>query len=482
MSTHTTASLPFDAATVEFDPLLRRLNLASTRRHWRELLQRAETHGWSCREFLGVLVTEEIAHRQHTRVQRAVRQARFPFLKTIEEFDFSLQSSLRLPLLGSYLAPELVTSGLSLILKGKSGRGKTHLAIAIAYRAIQQGFTARFVTAAALIEELSSASRQGKLQAALTAYLNPNVLIVDEVGYLSYGPDAANVLFHVVNERHLRGRSMLFTTNKSPLTAWGAVLHDADLAEAIVDRILERGRLMLLDGPSYRTQHLDLDVEGAELAHDEPARISGKHRPEFPEPTVAQLPISVRILVVVDSLRISKIVPTYVVAGALVAYMVGQLDNRFAVRRLRTDRPRTDADSVDIQLRYRQIGMGGHQFDPLWGLVDDPVLGPKAVARIGEVDTSRILCLIEHRYVIHRVDGARHVVWHHEPHFALLKSSIVVSVFLHAISFRDRVVQRGVATPGRPHTLVFIHLPRCVNDLDPFSFVRCRNDWVKVPN
>ena len=94
MSTHTTASLPFDAATVEFDPLLRRLNLANTRRHWRDLLERAETHGWSCREFLGVLVTEEIAHRQHTRVQRAVRRARFPFLKTIEEFDFSLQSSL----------------------------------------------------------------------------------------------------------------------------------------------------------------------------------------------------------------------------------------------------------------------------------------------------------------------------------------------------------------------------------------------------
>jgi hypothetical protein len=78
---------------------------------------------------------------------------------------------------------------------------------------------------------------------------------------------------------------MLFTTNKSPLTAWGAVLDDADLAEAIVYRILERGRLMLLDGPSYRTQHLDLDVDGAELAHDHPARISGKHRPEFPGPT-----------------------------------------------------------------------------------------------------------------------------------------------------------------------------------------------------
>ena len=295
MSTHTTASLPFDAATVEFDPLLRRLNLANTRRHWRDLLERAETHGWSCREFLGVVITEEIAHRQQTRVQRAVQQARFPFLKTIEEFDFSLQSTLRLPLLGTYLAPELVTGAHSLILKGKSGRGKTHLAIAIAYRAIQHGFTARFVTAAALIEELSEATRQGRLQAVLAAYLQPHVLVVDEVGYLSYGPDAANVLFHVVNERHLRGRSMLFTTNKSPLTAWGDVLHDADLAEAIVDRVLERGRLVLLDGPSYRTQHLDLDVDRAELVNDDPARISGKARPDFPEPTT-RLPPSPRTL------------------------------------------------------------------------------------------------------------------------------------------------------------------------------------------
>ena len=97
--------LPYDPATVEFDPLLRRLNLANTRRHWRQLLDRAETHGWSCREFLGVLISEEIAHRQQTRIQRSVRQARFPFLKTVEEFDFSFQSSVRLPSLGSYLGP-----------------------------------------------------------------------------------------------------------------------------------------------------------------------------------------------------------------------------------------------------------------------------------------------------------------------------------------------------------------------------------------
>ena len=92
MSTATSHSLPYDPATVEFDPLLRRLNLANTRRRWRQLLDRAETHGWSCRAFLGVRITAEISHRQQTRFQRSVRQDRFPFLNTVEEFDFSFQS------------------------------------------------------------------------------------------------------------------------------------------------------------------------------------------------------------------------------------------------------------------------------------------------------------------------------------------------------------------------------------------------------
>ena len=82
----------------------------------------------------------------------------------------------------------------------------------------------------------------------LATYVHPGVLVVDEVGYLTYGTDAANMLFHVVNDRHRKKRAMMFTTNKA-LTAWGRVLHDDDLAHAIVDRILERGRLVMLDGP-----------------------------------------------------------------------------------------------------------------------------------------------------------------------------------------------------------------------------------------
>jgi DNA replication protein DnaC len=270
----------------ELDPLLKRLHLANARRAWQTLVQRAEQEQWSHQQLLLTLFAEEVAHRRGTRLTRAVRNAAFPFLRTIEEFDFSYQSTLRLTTMGSLLAPDFVTEGRSVILEGKPGRGKTHLAIAIAYRAMQNGFEAFFTTAAALIDDLSAASRDGRLREALTAYVRPHVLVVDEVGYLTYGNDAANVLYHVVNDRHIRHRAMVFTTNKNPKQHWGAVLHDDDLAEAIVDRILERGRLLRLDGPSVRTKHLRPD----ELPDDDQAvsagrRISGKQTAEFPERT-----------------------------------------------------------------------------------------------------------------------------------------------------------------------------------------------------
>jgi DNA replication protein DnaC len=270
----------------DLDALFKRLHLANARRVWRDLVARAERESWAYGDFLALLVAEEIAHRQQTRLARLTRRAHFPFLKTIDDFDFTYQSSLRLHMLGSALAPDFVTEGRSLILSGKPGRGKTHLAIAIAYRAIQNGFDAVFTTAAALIDDLSAAFRAGELAQALPPYTHPGVLIVDEVGYLTYGTDAANMLFHVVNERHRRLRPMIFTTNKS-LKAWGRVLHDEDLAQAILDRVLERGRILRLDGPSVRTLHVNLDDAMKEDSDQagEVARISGKQRPEFPEPT-----------------------------------------------------------------------------------------------------------------------------------------------------------------------------------------------------
>ncbi len=278
------------SSDLDLDPLLKRLHLANARRAWRDLVQRAEKEQWSYDALLLTLFSEEVAHRRGTRLTRAVSAAAFPFLRTVEEFDFSYQSTLRLTTIGSLLAPDFVTEGRSVIFEGKPGRGKTHLAIALAYRAMQNGFDVRFTTAAELIDDLSAASSDGKLRDALARYIKPHVLVVDEVGYLPYGDDAASVLYHVVNDRHIRHRAMVFTTNKHP-KRWGDVLHDDDLAEAIVDRVLERGRLLRLDGPSLRTKHLPDDELQLNQDIQGDRRVSGKDPAEFPERT----PLGLRI-------------------------------------------------------------------------------------------------------------------------------------------------------------------------------------------
>ena len=267
---------------LDLDALLRRLHLPTVRRLYPDLETRAEAEQLSHRDYLALLMAEEVAHRAQTRLQRSVRRARFPFLRTIEDFDFTFQTSIRLQLLGSYPGPELVTEGRSLILCGPTGTGKTHLAIAIAYRAIQNGYEALFTSAAEMIETLSVAVRRGEMAKALAHYTHPSVLVIDEVGYLAVGGDAANLMFQVVNERYLHRRPMVFTTNK-PLAAWGLVLHDPDLAEAILDRVLERGRLVELRGASYRTRHIKSTDHRS--SPSEVARISGNQRPDFPEPT-----------------------------------------------------------------------------------------------------------------------------------------------------------------------------------------------------
>ena len=256
----TTPALP-NAAPPDLDAMLKRLHLPTIRRLHADLAVRAEAEGMGYRAHLDTLVAEEIAHRAETRLRRAVRAAQFPALRTIDDFNFTFQSALRRQMLGSYLGVELITDGRNAIFSGPTGTGKTHLVIALAYRALQHGYDARFVSADVLIGELSHAASLGTLDAALAPYLHPHVLVLDEIAYLAHAADAANVLYRVVNERYLRQLPILVTTNK-PLAAWGHVLHDGDLAEAILDRRLERGTHFAMRGRSYRTRHLK-EIDGA---------------------------------------------------------------------------------------------------------------------------------------------------------------------------------------------------------------------------
>jgi DNA replication protein DnaC len=234
------------------DDALRRLQLPGFRKHHGELADRAVQENWTYPEFLEALVRLELEGRTEGRIARATRQAGFPFIKTIETFDFQFQTTVTRRQLGAYLGPELISEGRNLILWGPAGVGKTALCIALAYKAIQHGAEARFVTCTELIHQLTEARRHGKWEATLKRVLTPEVLIVDEVGYLGYGPEAASVLFPVIDQRYLRGnRPVLLTTNKDP-RQWGEVLHDPDLSAAILDRLLHHGEVLRLGGRSYR--------------------------------------------------------------------------------------------------------------------------------------------------------------------------------------------------------------------------------------
>lgn len=238
------------ATETTLDELLMRLNLASAPHVWRSLVVRAGQESWSHAELLRRLLGEEVAFRDRSRLSRMVNRARFPFVKTIDQFDFSTYSATLFPVFReACMAREFVAEGRCMVLTGKAGRGKTHLAIAAAHRAIQNGFEARFSTAGEISALVSRASREGRTRAALPAYLRPDVLVVDDVGESACSGEAAEALFVVIDERYRRRRATIIATRR-PLHTWHQVLDHPALAAAVAGWMCERGCLLEVDSPA----------------------------------------------------------------------------------------------------------------------------------------------------------------------------------------------------------------------------------------
>jgi DNA replication protein DnaC len=213
-------------------------------------LERAAQAELSLADFLGEVLDEERVARTQAATERRLQAAGFPFAATIEQFDFRFRPELKRQVVLRYLDATFVEQAGTLTLIGAPGLGKTMLAICVATKQVQLGYTARFLTAQRLVAQLGRAVTSVGRQRVLRPLLGCDVLVLDELGYLPTEPSFGPALYELIAGRYER-RPTILTSNKS-LTEWASIVQDASLAAAIVDRLMHHGQVFYLKGPSWR--------------------------------------------------------------------------------------------------------------------------------------------------------------------------------------------------------------------------------------
>ena len=231
------------------------------------LAEQARTGDWTHIEYLARLIAEQATADRDRRLAARLRYARFPFRRTIEEFDYDFQPSVDRKLVEDLATLRFIEESRPILFLGQPGCGKTHLAVALATLAVEAGYRGYFTTADNLCRTLVRASIEGNLNTKMKAFTSPTVLVIDDVGLLPIGgTEAAAVFFQVVNTRYEKGHPTLVTTNRG-LPDWGTIFGDAVVAAAVLDRLMHNAIVFNIRGQSWRLR----EHNGLEIAATNPS-------------------------------------------------------------------------------------------------------------------------------------------------------------------------------------------------------------------
>lgn len=245
------AQPPLTMPLRELDHHLSYLKLPFMAQHYDELAKQAATQQWSHVDYLTTLAQGEADLRRDRATQNRIRQARFPVIKTLDQFRWDWPTVMNRMQVQNHFSLGFIKDKAHLIYLGGVGLGKTHLATALGYTACLQGYSVLFTSAIDVINTLSATKTSGRLKQEIKKYTKPSLLILDELGYLPIDKAGADLLFQVISLRYEQG-SILITSNRA-YKEWPKIFnHDSTLTSAILDRLLHHAETVVIEGKSFR--------------------------------------------------------------------------------------------------------------------------------------------------------------------------------------------------------------------------------------